>query len=80
MPGPRKYVRSDDGSRCLLCQVREQQAQEASEAQAADLREAVRAANEEASDLRAQLATVVPRDQLTAAEQRIKVMPCCFLS
>lgn len=53
--------------------MREQQAQEANEAQVADLRESLRAAAEEASDLRATLATVVPRDQLTAAELRIKV-------
>jgi len=53
--------------------VREQQASEAFEAQAAELRESVRAGAEEAAELRAKLATVVPREQLTAAEQRIKV-------
>ena len=63
----------DISSRGVRCQVREQQAQEANEAQVADLRESLRAAAEEASDLRATLATVVPRDQLTAAELRIKV-------
>ena len=64
----------------LVVQVREQQAQQAGEAQAAELRELLRGAAEEASDLRAQLATVVPRDQLTAAESRIKVrhLACCF--
>ncbi len=54
-------------------QVREQQASEAFEAQMAELRESVRAGAEEAAELRAKLATVVPREQLTAAEQRIKV-------
>ena len=39
----------------------------------AELRESVRAGAEEAAELRAKLATVVPREQLTAAEQRIKV-------
>lgn len=53
--------------------MREQQAQEAFDAQAADLKESVRAGADEAAELRAQLASVVPRDQLTAAEQRIKV-------
>ena len=53
--------------------MREQQAQEANDAQVADLKESLRMAAVEAADLRAQLATVVPRDQLTAAEQRIKV-------
>ena len=53
--------------------MREQQASEAFEAQAAELRESVRAGAEEAAELRAKLATVVPREQLTAAEQRIKV-------
>lgn len=56
-----------------MVQVREQQAQEANEAQVGELKEAVKAAQEEAADLHARLATVVPRDQLTAAEQRIKV-------
>ena len=54
-------------------QVREQQAQEANEHQVADLKQAVKAAQEEAADLQIRLATVVPRDKLTAAEQRIKV-------
>lgn len=58
-----------------MVQVREQQAQEANEAQVGELKEAVKAAQEEAADLHARLATVVPRDQLTAAEQRIKVRP-----
>ena len=53
--------------------MREQQAQEANDAQVADLKDSLRMAGEEAADLRAQLAAVVPRDQLTAAEQRIKV-------
>ena len=53
--------------------MREQQAEEANEAQVAELREAVRMGQEEAADLQARLATVVPRAQLTAAEQRIKV-------
>jgi len=53
--------------------VREQQASEAFEVQVAELRESVRAGVEEAAELRAKLATVVPREQLTAAEQRIKV-------
>ncbi|DBB06613.1 hypothetical protein WJX77_004467 [Trebouxia sp. C0004] len=52
--------------------VREQQASEAFEAQMAELRESVRAGAEEAAELQAKLATVVPREQLTAAEQRIK--------
>ena len=56
-----------------LVQVREQQAQEANEDMVADLKEAVKAAQEEAADLQARLATVVPRAKLTAAEQRIKV-------
>lgn len=53
--------------------MREQQASEAFEAQVAELRESVKAGVEEAAELRAKLATVVPREQLTAAEQRIKV-------
>ena len=57
----------------VLLQVREQQAQEANEDLVADLKEAVKAAQEEAADLQTRLATVVPRDKLTAAEQRIKV-------
>ncbi|KAL0056403.1 hypothetical protein WJX82_010947 [Trebouxia sp. C0006] len=52
--------------------VREQQASESFEVQVAELRESVRAGVEEAAELRAKLATVVPREQLTAAEQRIK--------
>lgn len=56
-----------------MVQVREQQAQEANEHQVADLKQAVKAAQEEAADLQTRLATVVPRDKLTAAEQRIKV-------
>lgn len=56
-----------------MVQVREQQAQEANEHQVADLKQAVKAAQEEAADLQIRLATVVPRDKLTAAEQRIKV-------
>lgn len=56
-----------------VVQIREQQAQEANEAQVGELRDVVKAAQEEAADLHARLATVVPRDQLTAAEQRIKV-------
>lgn len=58
--------------------MREQQAQEANEAQVAELKEAVKAGQEEAADLHARLATVVPRDQLTAAQQRIKVTVCTY--
>ncbi|KAA6423684.1 MAG: hypothetical protein FRX49_06255 [Trebouxia sp. A1-2] len=47
-------------------------ASEAFEVQVAELRESIRAGAEEAAELRAKLATVVPREQLTAAEQRIK--------
>ena len=64
-------------------QVREQQSQEANEAQVAELKDAVKGAQEEAADLHARLATVVPRAQLTAAEQRIKASAClllCFTS
>lgn len=57
----------------VLVQVREQQAQEANADQVAELKEAVKAAQEEAADLQTRLATVVPRDKLTAAEKRIKV-------
>lgn len=57
-------------------QVREQQAQEANEAQVAELKDAVKAGQEEVADLHARLATVVPRDQLTAADHRIKVTAC----
>lgn len=49
------------------------QAQEASDAHANDLKETIRLGVEEANDLRAQLATVVPRQQLRDAEGRIKV-------
>ena len=58
---------------CNMVQVREQQAQQANEAQVGELRDAVKAAQDEAAELHERLATVVPRDQLTAAEQRIKV-------
>ena len=57
----------------VLVQVREQQAQETNADLVTDLKEAVKAAQEEAADLQTRLATVVPRDKLTAAEQRIKV-------
>lgn len=54
-------------------QVSHGQAQQASEAQANDLRETIKQGVEDVNDLRAQLATVVPRQQLTNAETRIKV-------
>ena len=54
-------------------QVSHGQAQQASEAQANDLKEAIKQGVEDVNDLRAQLATVVPRQQLTNAETRIKV-------
>lgn len=57
------------------------QAQQASDAHANDLKDTIRLGVEEANDLRAQLATVVPRQQLRDAEGRIKVcllhMACC---
>ena len=62
-----------------MLQVREQQAQEASDAQVADLKESLHTAAEETAELRAQLATVVPREQLTTAEHRIKVPMKAFI-
>lgn len=58
---------------CIVPQVSHGQAQQASDAQANDLKATIRQGVEEANDLRAQLATVVPRQQLINAEGRIKV-------
>ena len=60
-------------------QVSHGQAQQASDAHANDLKETIRQGVEEANDLRAQLATVVPRQQLTNAENRIKVCVSCLI-
>lgn len=62
-----------DDANAFSAQVSHGQAQQASEAHANDLKDTIRLGVEEANDLRAQLATVVPRQQLRDAEGRIKV-------